>query len=139
MSPGRIHAIFCLNKSLAWGCVPPGYYKEQNPYLLLCPYNITEISDQVLTIPSIDWDKAGVCAGQKLKVELPDDNIYLYNETHVIPVDPTCSHLSSIAKDHFDISLSLQSVCDNNPPVLQLRPGLPVAARWGNDGWYRGS
>ena len=88
-----------LNKYLAWGCVPPGYYKEQNPYLLLCPHNITEISDQVLNIPSIDWNKAGVCAGQKLEVEIPDDNIYLYNEAHVIPVIvPTSSYLSSLNK-----------------------------------------
>ena len=128
-----------LNKSLAWGCVPPGHYKEQNPYLLLCPHSITEISDQVLTMPCIDWDKAGVSAGQKLEVEIPDDNIYLYNEAHVIPVmDPTSSYLSSLHKQHYDLSISMQSVCDNNPPVLQPRPGLPVAARWGDDGWYRG-
>ena len=127
-----------LNKSLAWGCKEAGHYKEQNPYLLLCPQNITEISDKRATIPGIDWVKAGVCEGQKLQVEIPDDNIYYYNTVHVIPVDPTNIYLSSLANQHYDVSLSMQSVCDKNPPVLQPRTGLPVAARWGEDGWYRG-
>merc|ERR1719431_876580 len=129
-----------LNKSLPWGCMQSGHYKEQNPYLLLCPQIITDIfDDQVSSIPSIVWVKACVCEGQKLKVEIPDDNIYIYNEAHVIPVvDPTSSYLSSLVNQHYHMSLFMQSVCDKNPPVLQPRPGLLVAARWGEDGWYRG-
>jgi len=127
-----------LNESLPWGCMEPGHYKELNPYLLLCPQNITEMSDQIATIPGIDWVKAGVLEGQKLQVEIPDDNIYLYNIAHVVPVDPTNIYLSSLANQHYDLSLAMQSVCDKNPPVLQPRTGLPVAARWGEDGWYRG-
>jgi len=128
-----------LNKSLPWGCMQPGHYKEQNPYLLLCPQNTTDTYDQVTSIPSIDWLQAGVSEGQKLRVEIPDDNIYVYNEAHVIPVvDSTSSYLSSLVYQHYDVSMSIQSVCDKNPPVLQPRPGLPVAARWGEDGWYRG-
>jgi len=127
-----------LNKSLPWGCMQPGHYKEQNPYLLLCPQTSIDTHDLVSSIPSIDWGKTGVFEGQKLKVEIPDDNIYNFNEAHVIPVDPTNSYLSALVRQHYDVSMSMQSVCDKNPPVLQPRPGLPVAARWGEDGWYRG-
>jgi len=123
--------------SWSWGCVPPGHYIEKNPFMLLSPHYCPDNSKHKVIIPSIDWEKAEVWKGQKLQVELPDDNIYTYNKVHLVPVAPSNNYLSTLATQHQCLFTSMQAVCESNPPVLQPRLRLPVAAKWGEDGWYR--
>ena len=59
-----------LNKSLSWDCVAPGHYKHYNPYLLLCPQYREEVQDEIPTIPSLDWDKAGLRQGEAFPVKI---------------------------------------------------------------------
>ena len=51
------------------------------------------------------------------------------------PDDP---YLSLLASQHKELAEGMQDVCDRKPPVLQPRPGLPVAVKWADEGWFRG-
>jgi len=123
-----------INKSLSWSVVPTGHYKQSNPYLLLCP-QYSAGTEQVATIPTIDWDMAGLTVGQMLLVKLAD--IESFNQVYVHPIHPTSAYLSKLATQHVELSKAVQAECEVKPPVLQPRPGLLVAVRWARDGWFR--
>ena len=145
MFPGEVTIVQKFNtlpaalrrqrESLDWGVkeVPAGYYKEKNPYLLLCPQSgpVQHIS----TIPSIEWDQVRLVEGQLLQVKLVDMDSY--NCLYVHPTGTEGDYLANVTAQHIQLAVKAQALCELSPPVLQPRPGLPVAVRWGVDGWYR--
>jgi len=122
-------------QSLDWYVkeVPAGYYKEKNPYLLMCPQ--TAPVQQIFPIPSIDWHQMGLVEGQLLQVKLVD--MESYDCVYLHPAGTQCDYLANLTAQHAQLSGKAQAVCELSPPVLQPSPGLPVAVRWGDEGWFR--
>ena len=78
----------------------------------------------------------GIIDGLVIHVKLVD--IVSHNCVYVQPhPDTECEYLSSLTALHSQLADQVQDQCEVNPPVLQPRPGLPVAVRWGEEAWYR--
>eukprot|EP00092_Neocalanus_flemingeri_P018228 GFUD01019728.1.p1 GENE.GFUD01019728.1~~GFUD01019728.1.p1 ORF type:complete len:707 (-),score=233.78 GFUD01019728.1:80-2200(-) len=128
-----------LRKSLYWGVKekPAGHYKAKNPYLLLCPQRYPVQQEQISVIPNMDWHQVWLMEGQRLQVRLVD--IESYNCVYLQPAasQPQCEDLARLTAKHTQLAALAQAQCEVNPPVFQPRPGLPVAVRWGVEGWFR--
>ena len=113
-----------------WGCgwVTAGHYGDQtNPYQLLM--GPSQISQAGLQLPSLDWADTGLLEGDVLDVELSFTEGYNLVFLHPAASYTRSGYLTQLWRQFEMLSMQeRQEKCQQQPPVVQPKVGLAVAA-----------